>query len=59
MKGDSAKQQGTYTQVVRLSNSDTLELKGDYTANWIAAGKKQWLLQRMYTEHYTNRKLNR
>ena len=54
--GDSAIQSGSYIQVVRIENGDTLELAGQYEATWIKENGKDWMIKKMYTHHYRNLK---
>lgn len=54
--GDSAIQSGSYMQVVRIENGDTLELAGQYEATWIKENGKDWMIKKMYTHHYRNLK---
>ncbi len=57
LSGDSANQRGTYRQVITLlEKGDTLELGGQFEATWVEV-KKYWKLKKMYTSHYTNRKI--
>ncbi|SHH87271.1 SnoaL-like domain-containing protein [Chryseolinea serpens] len=46
MKGDSARQDGTYFQEVIL-NGDTITATGKYTASWVWDGAQGWLLENM------------
>jgi SnoaL-like domain len=59
MNADSANQKGTYRQVLTfLEKGDTLELGGQFEATWVAVSNTSWKLRRMYTSHYTNKRIN-
>ena len=58
LSGDSANQKGTYKQVITfIEKGDTLELGGQFEATWVEVNKA-WKLRRMYTSHYTNKRIN-
>ncbi|MBY0434317.1 MAG: nuclear transport factor 2 family protein [Cyclobacteriaceae bacterium] len=57
LNADSANQKGTYKQrVLLLEKGDTLELEGQFEATWVNVNKS-WKLRKMYTGHYTNKKI--
>ena len=56
--GDSAIQKGTYVQVAVMQHRDTTEFTGKFEAVWKMSDGR-WLLSRMYTSDYGNRKLNK
>lgn len=49
LNGDSAMQYGSYKQIAVINKTDTLKLKGTYTANWIWLPAEGWRILKMNT----------
>lgn len=49
INGDSAVQNGHYTQVTVLPSKDTARLSGRFTANWIWIPNEGWRIKKMTT----------
>lgn len=47
--GDTAWQEGSYSQRVRVPAGDTIEVGGRFEVTWVKAGPKGWLIRRMHT----------
>jgi hypothetical protein len=48
--GDSAIQKGTYYQIALISEKDTVNVKGEFIANWQWITNKGWFIKRMITK---------
>ncbi len=50
LQGDTARQEGSYKQIVVVTAHDTVTVKGKYAATWIWTEPTGWLIKKMTTE---------